>query len=337
LHGKTESVLKLSKISRWFDEVSTRSIIASSYALACIFSPVFLKIKARFKEILKHNYIYTDGYTPQELNTKIKAFATARYFVEDDLTKQDAQTSHDVIMIESMIYKYLGLDATLCQFYFYCHHKWRWKGNGISGIWDAIRLTGQVTTSLGNSITNLIVHNRFTHRNSRSIILMLFLGDDNIVLSNQFLSVMNHGSETKRLYNMISKITQRERVGGFLSMVMHSMNDMNELCPHIKRMRHRFAVCNYTFSKSERVEKLESRCLSYCFMLGSFKDAKTIAAVINSDVKLSDWFHVPGCLIANSVYDEETELSTYAHLSTLFHMLDCNNAREKIALVPTAR
>jgi hypothetical protein len=321
VHAKIEQTTKMSKISRWLNEVTSRSILASSYALSAIASPVFLRAKQRFKELLKDNFQYVDGMTPEQINARLRVVGGVEFFVEDDLEAQDRQTTLSIINVEFEIYKLLGVDQTFLEFYKLCHINWRWKGHGIYGAWNAMRLTGQVTTALGNAITNLIVHNRFCMRNQLYIKLTMFLGDDIIFLSSRELDVRQHGTETKELYNMISKITQRKHVGGFLSMIVHNLGDFIEMCPWFNRTRHRFSVSNYTHLGAEGMDKHKNRCLSYCFTLGGIKQSMQIAKEINPDVSIPNWYNVSGAVEANALYENCHPAMVENNISTLCHMM----------------
>jgi hypothetical protein len=199
------------------------------------------------------------------------------------------------------VYKALGLDVGLLEMYNWIHHNWRWKSAGLSGVCDAMRLTGQPTTSLGNTITNLVVHNRFYMRNVQHIILMYVLGDDNIMFCRKELDVSKHGTETKELYNIMSKVKQTKGVGDYLCMLAHTINGSVEFCPNFLRLRHRFSVCNYAFSGEERKEKLHQRRLSYSLMLGNIKEAAEWLQANYPGLKC-DWYDVAAGIAANCAY-----------------------------------
>jgi len=330
IHSKVEQTTKLDKLSRWYDEVVSRTIAAGSYALSAIFADAFVIIKKRFKDALKLNVFYSDGCTPEQLNAKLNTMGDFEYAVEDDLSQQDRQTTMEIIEVERLIYKDLGLDEDVLNFYLLCHHKWQWKGRDAKGSWDAMRLTGQVTTAIGNAITNLIVHNRFFSRNEMYIKLMAFLGDDNIMLCDRLLDVKNHGTEVKALYNMVSKVSQKKRVGGFLSMLVHSINGKAELCPHYKRLRHRYSVCNYSYDANTMVGKIDSRTLSYCLMLGNIKTTKQIAQTLCPEITVPDWYNVNAAIVANSIFDESSEENVLQHLGYLAKMMSERNVHTNV-------
>ncbi|UHM27586.1 MAG: RNA-dependent RNA polymerase [Sanya endornavirus 1] len=327
--GKVEQTTKLTILTRWFDDVTTRAIVAASYAISAIFSTFFLQMKDRFKSLLSRQYIYVDGMTPIEISDNIKSAGAFCYIVEDDLSKQDRQTSEDILSIEYKIYLDMGADPVTLQFYMTCHKKWRWKGVGLSGYWNAMRLTGQVTTALGNAIANLIVHNRFVARNKDKIAMILFLGDDIVMLCKQLVNVNRHGTETKTLYNMESKISINKHAGGFLSMIVYNINGNTGIGPYYRRLRHRYSVVNYTYKQEDARDKLEARTLSYCFMLGGVSTSRSIAHTINADVIIPNWYDVNTCIEANCTYDRSSETTVLNHLGQLVHMMHERNASYK--------
>ncbi|AFV91541.1 polyprotein [Grapevine endophyte alphaendornavirus] len=321
VHGKTEQTTKM-KTTRWFDDVVTRSIVAAPYAVSALFADIFLETKQRLKAVLGPKIFYSDGSTPLDLAAVIRSSDDFTYCVEDDLTQQDRQVDHQLIAVEMELYRLLGVDGNVLAFYRMCHEKWSWKGHGISGVWDAMRLSGQVTTALGNAITNMIVHNRFMLRNQNRISKMLFLGDDIIFLMKQEVNISKHGTETKELYNMQSKIISRKYVGGFISMIVYNINGDVGICPHFKRMRHRFSVCNYTYPVDDTDSKVQSRVLSYLFMLGKTKWTTDLVAKMGYSVSLPEWYHTNTAITANALYDETEEWVVRSHISALRHMLE---------------
>nr|WJN66646.1 polyprotein [Grapevine endornavirus 1] len=321
VHGKTEQTTKM-KTTRWFDDVVTRSIVAAPYAVSALFADIFLETKQRLKAVLSPKVFYSDGSTPLDLAAVIRSTEEFEYCVEDDLTQQDRQVDHQLIAVEMELYRLLGVDGNVLAFYKMCHEKWSWKGHGISGVWDAMRLSGQVTTALGNAITNMIVHNRFMLRNQDRLSKMLFLGDDIIFLMKREVNVSKHGTETKELYNMQSKIISRKYVGGFISMIVYNIGGNTGICPHFKRMRHRFSVCNYTYPVDDTEGKIESRVLSYLFMVGRNSWSTALVEKMGYNVTLPEWYHTDTAITANALYDGCEEWQVRAHIGALRHMLE---------------
>lgn len=319
--SKVESTVKMDKISRWFNEVNSRNIMFASYAVSAIFSPLFLKLKSRFKDILKFKYTYVDGMTPEQISAKAGMFRNVEYFVEDDLTKQDKNTIKLIIKTEALVYKFLGLDEKVCDFYLYCHDNWKWYGKGIKGICDAMRLTGQVTTSIGNTITNMIIHTRLILKNKSRVEFAMFLGDDIIIGVNKEINIKGHGTMTKDYFNMISKVKEEKMVGGFLSMIMHTLNGQPELCPYFERCRHRYSVCNKVFEEEDRDEKIKSRTLSYCYLLGGIKENMKISKDLNINTDVKNWYDVNAAIHANALYTKKSDIEVQESMGNLLLMM----------------
>lgn len=70
VHLKNESLVKEDWIMDW-REGQARCILWQRYAVAAIFSSVFIEAKKRMKELLHEDVIYADGLTPDELAARI--------------------------------------------------------------------------------------------------------------------------------------------------------------------------------------------------------------------------------------------------------------------------
>lgn len=53
------------------------------------------------------------------------------------------------------IYEYLGLHPSVLKFFFTVHNLYNFKGTSTTGKLEEMRSTGEVTTALGNVITNM--------------------------------------------------------------------------------------------------------------------------------------------------------------------------------------
>jgi hypothetical protein len=331
VHAKVEQTTKLDKLSRWYDEVISRSIVAGSYAISAMFGALFIKVKKRLKEILNDNIIYADGLTPDQLAASMRQWTNVKNLVEDDLTKQDRQTSHGMVAVERLIYLDLGIDEVCLDFYLLCHTDWNWKGHGTRGRWDAMRLSGQVTTAIGNLIVNLVVHNRLFAKNRHLIVAMYALGDDNIMFSSGEVDVTGHGTVTKKIYNMISKVKSNPNVGVFLSMLVHNLGGELRVCPYFQRLRHCYSVCNYTYTANDMAEKIGSRTLSYAFMLGGISRSKSMAKKLCPSAEIPSWYDVPSAVEANALYDQSSAPMVENHIGVLLNMMENHTSARRIA------
>ncbi|CAA04392.1 ORFA+B [Vicia faba alphaendornavirus] len=241
VHVKTESLLKANPIMYW-RQTQGRIIVWQPKELCALMSPAFIAIKRRLKEVLRDEIVYTDGLTPDMLSARARTIQYD-YVFEDDLVIQDRQTDQELIDLEFQVMLDLGLDINLANLWRLVHNKWRFKGQHSWGQLDAMRLTGQATTALGNAITNLCVHSSFVIEHRQAIKLMFVLGDDNIT----FMSAEPNLTKYKRLmserYNMRSKPQVSRNVGTFCSLLCYRNSFGHcEVGPDFVRLRHRFEV-----------------------------------------------------------------------------------------------
>lgn len=80
------------------------------------------------------------------------------------------------------MYEMLGMNKMVLSMWKTVHMSWQFKSNFGSGSREAMRLTGQATTALGNVITNLVVHAQFVCDNYQKIKGILMLGDDGLFM-----------------------------------------------------------------------------------------------------------------------------------------------------------
>lgn len=151
---------------------------------------------------MKDKFLYTDGLTPQQISRRLHLVGKVKWFFENDLTKQDRQTDEHTNKVEFKMYELLGIHPSVLDMWKRVHGVWQFKSNKSVGQSKSQRLTGQATTSLGNVITNLLVHWRFVKRNQNSIKMMLFLGDDNLGMMDQKPDVANLRKDIAVLHNM---------------------------------------------------------------------------------------------------------------------------------------
>lgn len=123
--------------------------------MAALFSPIFTEAKKRIKQLFNSKIIYSDGLTPDEVAAYVRNVKDGNWFYENDLSKQDRQTDEHILDVEFMLYEYLGVHLNVLSVWRTIHNTWKFKSNFSKGIGHNMRHTGQVTTSLGNLITNL--------------------------------------------------------------------------------------------------------------------------------------------------------------------------------------
>ncbi|BCL84886.1 polyprotein [Phytophthora endornavirus 2] len=294
VHLKLESLLKDEPITS-YKEQQARTIVWQCKAICAIYSPIFIEAKKRLKELFKEFITYTDGLTPAQINDILATQGTTRYFLEDDLTKQDRQTDQQLIDCEFEIYRYLGVSELVLSSWRTVHNKWRFKGKTTRGTFDAQRLTGQVTTAIGNVIINLLVHRRLVEIHSASIKRMLVLGDDNLMFTNREIDARALRRTVADYYNMQSKAVMFTKHGTFCSLVAYrSVHGIIQMGPDYVRLRRRFEVTNGV-SEVDDIN-IQMRSMSYCAMLGAIPEVERLVAEKGWPITLVNWY-AQDCLL----------------------------------------
>jgi hypothetical protein len=269
IHIKRESLLKDGdKNVTNMSQENARTIMWQRYAVAAIFSPIFLEAKNRLKHLLNNKTIYSDGLSPQDLNKILCTFDYAEYFYENDLSKQDKQTDDHLIEMELYLYKLLGVHSSVLDLWENVHKEWKWSTNYARGWCKSMRLTGQATTALGNLITNLQVHADIVSKNKEQIVCSLFLGDDSLIISRKPLHGVHKLQDyIKQYFNMLSEIKLNHGFGTFVRLILYYNSDSNLECgPDLIRLKLRYEVFNSCLELD--VEQRLTRRLSYGQMIG---------------------------------------------------------------------
>nr|APG77570.1 hypothetical protein [Behai endorna-like virus 1] len=299
MHIKSQVLTKQSP--KDFKQMSARSILWQRYAISAVFSPVFLKIKQRFKQMLIPTVVYADGLRPDELYARCKSVQLNNQkscFVQNDLQKQDKQTVMQIIQIQMLIYKYLGMQNNLVDFWRLMHIDWQLRSKYSTTMATAQRLTGQATTAIGNVITNLIVHTDFIKYNMSQLKLMLVLGDDFVAIMNRQPQIMNLRQHIKVKYNMISKASFNYNYGNFCQLVLYNTPDnCVGIGPDYVRLKRRFEVCNNIKASNDQNQQLkysilQCKSMSYLMMLGDNINTKKIIEKYKYPIKPLKWYDI---------------------------------------------
>jgi hypothetical protein len=301
VHAKLESLLKSKPIISW-DQQEIRIIVWHAKEIAASFAPAFLEAKERLKLLLKDNIIYADGLTPDELSARCRTLKVDNtdMIYENDFTKQDKQTTHEMLDVEFQVYKSLGVDVHLADLYRLSHNNWRFKSNTLRGMSDAMRWTGQVTTALGNVIVNLMAHHELFKELGTRLRMCFVLGDDNIMLIKNRVDATKLGRRIKDKYNMLCKIDQNKEFGTFLQMVLYpTTRGHYEMGPDFVRLRHRFEVTNGV--TADPASTLLERTSSYCCMLGDTISGRHVNTELSLELDLVSWYNESDCINALSI------------------------------------
>jgi len=288
VHAKLETLIKESMEETYANQNKVRIIVWQSYAIASIFSPMFKVVKQRLKSMLSNKYLYTDGLRPDEIASRLRHVKQGCWIMESDLEQQDRQTDAPIIAAEMELYRRLGVMPETLDLWRKTHEDWFYKGSSIKGRRDQMRLSGQATTSIGNTITNMLVHSRILLANKEHVQLGMFLGDDIIVLSDTRMDSTTQKQISKDYYNMVDNCLHSQTHGSYLQMVVSPTGD-GSMCitPDIKRMRYKYEMTNGVAKASD--ENMTARAMSYLMMLGKNEQTDAIIKRKNYTIEPLPW------------------------------------------------
>lgn len=316
---KLESLVKAEPFESW-EEGSTRLICWQNYAVAALFSPIFLEIKNRLKNLLDPKIIYTDGMTPKEINHYLNQFTGVKFFMEDDLEKQDRQTDKPVIEIEFKLYKMLGVVDNVLELYKTIHDKYGWTTRYSKGNLSDQRTSGSCTTAIGNVTTNMQVHQKFVKKYKKILSFLAMLGDDNSSGLEEWVNVKDMQKLIEVCYNMVSKASLNKFGATFCHYLMFN-NEFGNVCygPDVVRLERRFELNN----KGSVIDDiaLHARNMSYCATLGNLPGVRKVIEKWNYPIKVDNWYNVPACRIATMNKYEMNEYEVDNHLHNLTEMM----------------
>jgi hypothetical protein len=288
VHTKLESLIKDEPIMH-YEQQQARSIMWQWYSIGAIFSHIFLEAKKRFNELLRTEVLYADGVRPDELAARVSHLKNINSFFENDLTKQDRQTDEPILEVEFLIYQLLGVHPLVLSAWRSVHKWWRWKSRHCRGEQYAMRLTGQATTSLGNTITNMQVHCKFVLEHLDTIKLILLLGDDSLIMSTRKLNMSNLSKDIATMFNMQAKPFQNETHGVFCRWVFYPRGDGTVgVGPDWVRLNLRYEVTNGQHISTDF--NLHARSMSYCMTLGDIPQVQRVINKWNYPITPLKWY-----------------------------------------------
>jgi hypothetical protein len=297
MHGKLESLFKLIDRETMRKEPRTltlrhertRLIVWQAKGICMLFAPMFLKIKERLKSLLNEKIIYADGYTPSELNKTMVNISNQCTVIESDLEKQDRQTDDQDLDVEFALYSYLGAHEIALSMWRTIHKSWKMKGDTLRAFGNAMRMTGQATTALGNVIVNMMVHSRFVERNYSRIERLYMLGDDFAGFIKDDVNLSKLRNEIAKYYNMRTKAFSHADGGTFLQMIIHKTPEGHyALGPNYTRLRNKFEVTNGVSDAT--AENIQARRMSYLMMLGDSPETRAIIQENDLPITPEAWY-----------------------------------------------
>jgi UDP:flavonoid glycosyltransferase YjiC (YdhE family) len=317
VHVKLEALLKEEFATQSIRDQALRIIVWQMKGICAIFAPIFAEAKKRIKKWLNRKVLYADGYTPDELSARARLIPSrGTILMEDDLSKQDRQTDEQLIECEMYWYIQAGVPVDIVNFWHQTHKNWRFKGKHTSGILNAMRLTGQATTALGNFIVNLMVHSRLLQEHKQIIILVMVLGDDFLCYSNGTIDSSKQGRISKDYYNMVSKAKHSKDEGTFLQMVSYPTEaGTMEIGADIVRLSMKFEVTN---GVSEIMgDNLKARIASYVVMVGNCPEMQEVNQRLQLGLNVPTWYRQDAAIRATMIKRNMSEIEVRNELALL--------------------
>jgi hypothetical protein len=321
VHTKLESLLKSEPVQT-MSESRARVIIWQAKGIAAIYSSVFKEAKTRLKSLLKSNVLYTDGLRPDQVSDVLRKISLngRKWFVENDLKKQDRQTNQAMIDCEFEMYRRLGVSPAILSSWRRVHNHWRAKGKESKFFGHGMRLTGQATTALGNVIVNMLCHSQAVIALGSDLVMGIYLGDDNAMVISRQLDIKELQTTIATKYNMNSKLKSSGEVAEFCGFLLYvNTAGVLEIGPNFKRIRNRFEVTNGASKPTQ--ENFELRCMSYAMTVGPTPGILSLARAKNWPVTIQEWYDHTACIIANGQYNEVPMEDVLADQSELIRMM----------------
>lgn len=300
VHIKLESLLKEEPVSD-LRQVKARTIMWQCKGYCSMFGHIFNEVKQRLKDVLRKEVVYADGLRADELTSLVRNIDSTSYLLENDLSQQDRQTDHEIIDFEMKLYKLLGVNGRVVDLWRRCHNTWKMKAATLTGYSDAMRLSGQATTALGNAITNMLVHRRLVQKLGESLRLFLLLGDDGLMCLKTRVDTGGLNHELKVHHNMMCKPKLSKISGTFCCMVVNVNSDGTcDMGPDFIRLRRRFEVTNGVSEANDA--NLTARCMSYCMMLGPLVQVVDLIKEQNWPIEPIKWYNYDN--VVNAICDK---------------------------------
>jgi hypothetical protein len=312
-----------------------RLIVWQQKGVTAIFADFFQQLKDRLKMLMPEHIVYVDGMTPAEISAILNNVHEECQIGEDDLKKQDRQTDKTIIATEMQIYKKMGATPWVVDLWSEVHNNWKAKGDATKFICDAMRITGQATTALGNVTVNLLVKGRLVRTLGKSLKCMLVLGDDNVMLVTDGLTKELITLNSARHFNMTSEAKVRKDAGGFLRMVVYRNSHGNYECgPDFMRLSRRYEVTNGTAAST--MDNIEARGMSYLCMLGGLEVCHEINREKGWELELFTWYEYHSLVRAISQLYETSVDVVEGKLAKLTQMIREPNPQTVWKLMPVS-
>jgi hypothetical protein len=237
-HAGWSAFIKREKLYKTMDaEIKPRGIVHANPVYNAFFGPWFYNMYKKVKEMFTLNGIpitIASGINRTQLSQKVNELYKERGFdhiYENDFTQFEKTHTYGAYILESIIYKFLGMPSYLVDNYVRLHGKTRAKTSKYSSFEvDYARFSGDQTTSLGNSLVNALVTYfilRFIYGFKDTEFHLIVLGDDILIFTVHSIDI-NKLSDNLAEFGFRSKLREASIMDAtFLSMNFLKCEDGN--------------------------------------------------------------------------------------------------------------
>jgi len=191
-----------------------QTVIYHSIDVNAHYGPAFREVEEVFLSELKHNVIFNKGYTPADLEARLNEVddfedeRAATYF-ENDMSAYDKSQHIETAEVERYVYYLLGLCNGLLDDWMEAHRMTKVKSTAMGIVLYLLyqRKSGDVTTSFGNSVVNIVAL-VFCYMIT-SFVYILFLGDDSLIkMKKHDVISENLRDGPKRMLDLFNLVTK---------------------------------------------------------------------------------------------------------------------------------
>jgi hypothetical protein len=163
-----------------------QTVVYSDVSLNAYFGPVFRELEDRWLSMLRPNVLVNKKKNAEQIerfiNDSVRDYDDSNHlYIENDFSAYDKSQHIETWHIELEFYKLLGLDYDLLKLWMDAHWFTKINAPGIGLMMYILfqRKSGDVTTSFGNTIVNMLT--TASVLNTREMSFALYLGDDSLI------------------------------------------------------------------------------------------------------------------------------------------------------------
>lgn len=187
-----------------------QTVVYSPVLINAHYGPMMRRLEEVFLSILKPNVLYNKGKNQEEIeafinNADVGTDERSCSYFENDMSGYDKSQHIETFNVEKYLFKLLGLDEEMAEQWFSAH--WQTKivsrsvGLHIYVLFQ--RKSGDVTTSFGNSVVNMIC-TMYSYKIIHFVYAM-FLGDDSLIkFENRFMDKISLDSGSRAMLDLFN-------------------------------------------------------------------------------------------------------------------------------------